>query len=163
LFFVGLRRPIWLFVGRVAVEKNLDAFLGMSLDGTKVVVGSGPAFETLRRRYPEACFVGEQHGESLARCYADSDVFVFPSKTDTFGIVMIEALASGIPVAAYPVMGPRDVIASSKVGVLHTDLKKAALGALSLKRSDCRKYALRFTWEECAERLHKSLVRNAWN
>ena len=161
--FAGLARPIWLYVGRIAAEKNLDAFLGMPIRGTKVAVGTGPALEKLQRKYPEAIFVGEKRGEELAQHYADSDVFVFPSKTETFGIVMIEALASGTPVAAYPVTGPLDVIMSDRVGVLHSDLKQAALGALSLNREDCREYARRFTWENCARTLQQHLVCNRWD
>lgn len=160
--FNGMKRPIWLYVGRIAIEKNLDAFLSMEIDGTKVLVGDGPALNDLRQAYPEAVFVGEKHGEELARCYADGDVFVFPSKTDTFGMVMIEALASGTPVAAYPVTGPLDVIASDKVGVLHDDLKQAAMGALTLSREECREYALQYTWENCARTLESHLVRNHW-
>ena len=160
--FRGLERPIWLYVGRVAIEKNLDAFLGMSIEGTKVVVGTGPALRKLRRKYSEAKFVGEKHGVSLSQYYADSDVFVFPSKTDTFGIVMIEALASGTPVAAYPVTGPIDIITSDKIGILHTDLKQAALGALSLNGYDCRTYALNFAWENCARTLQQHLEYNRW-
>ncbi len=161
--FNGMKRPIWLYVGRIAIEKNLDAFLSMEIDGTKVLVGDGPALNDLRQAYPEAVFVGEKHGEELARCYADGDVFVFPSKTDTFGMVMIEALASGTPVAAYPVTGPLDVIASDKVGVLHDDLKQAAMGALTLSREECREYALQYTWENCARTLESHLVRNHWS
>ncbi len=160
--FAGLERPIWLYVGRVAVEKNLDAFLGMPIGGTKVVVGAGPALKKLRRKHPAARFVGEKHGEVLGQYYADSDVFVFPSKTDTFGIVMIEALASGTPVAAYPVTGPIDIIGNSRVGVLHTDLKQAALEALAINRNDCREYALGFMWERCARTLQRHLVGNSW-
>lgn len=161
--FNGMKRPVWLYVGRIAIEKNLDAFLSMEIDGTKVLVGNGPALNDLRQAYPEAVFAGEKHGEELARCYADGDVFVFPSKTDTFGMVMIEALASGTPVAAYPVTGPLDVIASDKVGVLHDDLKQAAMGALTLSREECREYALQYTWENCARTLESHLVRNHWS
>ena len=161
--FAGLERPIWLYVGRVAAEKNLDAFLSLCIKGTKVVVGSGPALQGLRRKYPEATFVGEKHGEELARYYSDSDVFVFPSETETFGIVMVEALACGTPVAAYPVTGPMDVITSDKVGVLHPDLRQAALGALSLSGCDCRNHALRFTWQDCTRTLQQNLVGNKWD
>ena len=161
--FDGLERPIWLYVGRIAVEKNLDAFLSMSIEGTKVLVGAGPSLGELKRKYPDAVFVGEKHGEELARHYAAADVFVFPSKTDTFGLVMIEALASGTPVAAYPVTGPVDVITSDKVGVLDADLRQAALGALSLSSGDCREFALGFSWENCAHALEQYLVSNRWN
>lgn len=161
--FNGLRRPIWLYVGRIAAEKNLDAFLSMDIEGTKVLVGAGPATKKLRRRYADVVFVAEKHGEELARHYSDADVFVFPSKTDTFGIVMIEALASGTPVAAYPVTGPVDVITSDKVGMLCDDLRKAAVDALGLSGNDCRDYALQYTWESCAQTLEQHLVRNSWN
>ena len=161
--FPGLGRPIWLYVGRVAEEKNLDAFLSMSVKGTKVVVGEGPALGRLRRHYPQAIFIGEKHGKDLARHYASGDVFVFPSKTDTFGLVLLEALATGTPVAAYPVTGPLDVVTSGDVGTLHPDLKQAALGALSLNRQECREHALRFTWDHCAQTLVQHLVSNTWD
>ena len=161
--FPDLERPIWLYVGRVAQEKNLDAFLSMSVKGTKVVVGEGPALGRLRRYYPQAIFIGEKHGKELARHYASGDVFVFPSKTDTFGLVLLEALATGTPVAAYPVTGPLDVITSGDVGTLHPDLKQAALGALSLNRQDCREHALKFTWDRCAQTLVQHLVSNSWD
>ena len=161
--FEGLERPIWLYVGRIAKEKNIDAFLSMCIGGTKVVVGVGPALARLRRYYPEAVFVGEKHGEDLARHYASGDVFVFPSKTDTFGLVLLEALASGTPVAAYPVTGPVDIITSEDVGILHSDLKQAALGALPLSGSDCREHATRFTWQNCAQTLVQNLAPNRWN
>ncbi len=110
--------PVFLSVGRVAVEKNLEAFLDLDLPGTKLVVGDGPARAALERKYPDAVFLGARHGEELAEIYAAADVFVFPSKTDTFGLVLLEALASGLPVAAFPVTGPRDVIGAAPVGVL---------------------------------------------
>ena len=160
--FTGLERPVWLYVGRVAEEKNVDDFLCMGIRGTKVVVGDGPALARLRRKYPEAVFMGEKHGEELARHYSSSDVFVFPSKTDTFGLVMLEALACGTPVAAYPVTGPVDVITSNEVGVLHTDLEMAAETAMSLSNDDCREYALGYTWESCARTLACHMVPNRW-
>src|SRR5712692_4898752 len=113
---LGLRRPVFLCVGRVAVEKNLEAFLGLDLPGTKVIAGDGPARAALARKYPQAVFLGAKQGEELAQAYAAADVFVFPSKTDTFGLVLLEALASGLPVAAFPVTGPRDVIGAAPVG-----------------------------------------------
>lgn len=161
--FKGLRRPIWLYVGRIAVEKNLDAFLSMDIEGTKIVVGTGPSKKKMQRKYGDSVFVGEKSGEELARYYSDADVFVFPSKTETFGMVMIEALASGTPVAAYPVAGPVDVITSDRVGVLRDDLRQAALDALSLSRNDCREFSLQYTWENCARTLLRHLVRNSWN
>ena len=160
--FGGLQRPIWLYVGRIAVDKNLEAFLSSPIGGTKIVVGDGPALKGLKRHYFDAVFVGEKHGAELVDYYAGSDVLVFPSRTDTFGMVMIEALACGTPVAAYPVTGPVDVITSDKVGVLHDDLARAALKALSLDRADCREHALQYTWENCTRILEQHLVRNHW-
>lgn len=147
---LDLPRPIYLTVGRVAVEKNLDAFLSLKLPGTKVVVGDGPARPMLARRFPETVFLGSCQGEDLARIYAAADVFVFPSVTDTFGLVLLEALASGLPVAAFPAAAPRDVIGEAPVGALDVDLKRACHAALKLKRDDCRAFALGMTWEASA-------------
>src|ERR1700709_407169 len=147
---LGLPRPIFLSVGRVAVEKNLEAFLELDLPGTKVVVGDGPARAALQRKYPQAVFLGALHGEALAEAYAAADVFVFPSKTDTFGLVLLEALASGVPVAAFPVTRPRDVIGDAPVGVLNHDLQSACLAALHVSRDECRDFALGQSWEACA-------------
>jgi glycosyltransferase involved in cell wall biosynthesis len=147
---LALPRPIFLTVGRVAVEKNIDAFLSLDLPGSKVVVGEGPARAALTRRYPQAVFLGTRQGEALAQIYAAADVFVFPSRTDTFGLVLLEALASGLPVAAYPVSAPRDVIGEMPVGALDQDLRRACLCALDLSRSECRAFALRSTWEASA-------------
>ena len=147
---LGLPRPVFLYVGRVAVEKNLDAFLSLDLPGSKVVVGDGPARAALAGRYPEAHFLGARHGEALAGAYAAADVFVFPSRTDVFGNVMLEALSCGVPVAALPVSGPNDVITDPRVGVLDEDLRHAALAALDLSREAARAFAERFTWENCA-------------
>lgn len=138
--------PVFLYVGRVAVEKNIEAFLALDLPGTKVVVGDGPSRADLERRYPEAVFTGVRHGDDLARLFAGADAFVFPSRTDTFGLVLLEALASGTPVAAFPVTGPIDVIGTAPVGVLSDDLRQAALGALEVPRQNCRTYAERFSW-----------------
>ncbi len=149
-FDLGLPRPVFLSVGRVAVEKNLEAFLELDLPGTKVVVGDGPARAELEQKYPNAVFLGAMQGEKLANAYAAADVFVFPSKTDTFGLVLLEALASGVPVAALPVSGPLDVIGDAPVGALNNDLKAACLQALTLSREDCREFALKQTWEVCA-------------
>jgi glycosyltransferase involved in cell wall biosynthesis len=147
---LGVPRPIFLSVGRVAVEKNLEAFLELDLPGTKVVVGDGPARAALQRKYPQAVFLGALHGEALAEAYAAADVFVFPSRTDTFGLVLLEALASGVPVAAFPVAGPRDVIGSAKVGVLSEDLRLACLAALKLSPQGCRQFAVSQGWEASA-------------
>jgi glycosyltransferase involved in cell wall biosynthesis len=149
--------PIFLSVGRVAVEKNLSAFLSLDLPGTKVVVGDGPARQDLERRYPQARFLGALAGEDLARVYASADVFVFPSLTDTFGIVLLEALASGLPIAAFPVTGPVDVIGSSGCGVVDPDLRKAALAALEIPSDRCRAYGETFTWRESARQFFSAI------
>src|SRR5580700_4771877 len=155
---LGLPRPVFLCVGRVAVEKNLEAFLDLDLPGTKVIVGDGPARASLKRNYPQAVFLGAQQGEELAKSYAAADVFVFPSKTDTFGLVLLEALASGTPVAAFPVAGPRDVIGSAPVGVLNDDLQKACLEALRISRQDCLEFAARYTWEASARAFIENMA-----
>ncbi len=147
---ICLPGPVFLCVGRVAVEKNLEAFLALDLPGTKVIVGDGPARRKLERRYPQAIFLGARHGEELAEIYAACDVFVFPSKTDTFGLVLLEALASGLPVAAFPVQGPRDVIGSATVGVLSDDLRAACLEALNIPREACVEFAAGHSWEASA-------------
>src|ERR1700736_5049963 len=148
---LGLPRPVFLCVGRVAVEKNLEAFLELDLPGTKVIVGDGPARAALGRKYPQAVFLGARQGEALAEAYAAADVFVFPSKTDTFGLVLLEALASGLPVAAFPVTGPRDVIGAAPVGVLDEDLRKACLAALAIPAQACVDFAAKHTWEGSAQ------------
>ena len=146
-------RPIFLYMGRVAVEKNIEAFLARELPGTKVVIGNGPDLDMLRRRYPAVRFLGYKSGEDLARHVAAADVFVFPSLTDTFGLVLIEALACGVPVAAFPVQGPIDVIDNGVTGVLHEDLRTAALKALDLDPAACRAAALRYTWAACTRQF----------
>ena len=145
--FIADPRPISLYVGRVAVEKDIEAFLDLDVPGTKYVVGTGPLLDTFKRRYPDVRFVGARHGEELARYYAAADVFVFPSRTDTFGLVMLEALASGVPVAAYPVPGPLDVIGDETVGVMDDDLGTAVRKALELDAERCREYALGYSWQ----------------
>ncbi len=154
--------PIWLYVGRVAVEKNIEAFLALDLPGTKVVVGDGPARAGLERRYPEVKFLGALTGETLARAYAGSDVFVFPSRTDTFGLVVLEALASGLPVAAYPVEGPRDVVGDAPVAVLDPDLRTACLGALQIARNPRgltpRAFAEAHSWRACTLQFLRNLA-----
>jgi glycosyltransferase involved in cell wall biosynthesis len=134
----------------LAVEKNLEAFLKLDLPGSKLVVGDGPARNALARKFPGAVFLGSRQGEALAQVYAGADVFVFPSRTDTFGLVLLEALASGLPVAAFPATAPRDVIGRSGVGVLDNDLQRACLSALDCSRQLCRDFALRKTWAESA-------------
>jgi glycosyltransferase involved in cell wall biosynthesis len=153
----GLPRPIFLFVGRLAVEKNIEAFLKLDLPGSKVVVGDGPLQMRLAASYPKAHFLGTRSGEALAQIYSSADVFVFPSRTDTFGIVLLEALASGVPVAAFPVTGPLDVIGDSGTGVLSHDLREAALHALDISREHCRKYAAKFTWKESARQFFDNI------
>jgi glycosyltransferase involved in cell wall biosynthesis len=145
--------PIFLYVGRVSVEKNLAAFLALDLPGRKAVVGGGPQLEALRGSHPNVTFTGPLSGETLAEAYASADVFVFPSRTDTYGVVLLEALASGVPVAAYPVTGPLDVVAQGVVGHLDEDLRKAAIEALAIDRRACRDYALTFSWEKCARQF----------
>ncbi len=147
-----LPRPIFLYVGRVAVEKNLEALLDLDLPGSTVVVGDGPARAALERRYRHAHFLGARRGEALAATYASADVFVFPSLTDTFGIVLLEAMASGLPVAAFPAPGPIDVV-GPEAGVLDEDLRAACLGALTIPREAAREYSLRFTWKESARQF----------
>jgi glycosyltransferase involved in cell wall biosynthesis len=147
---LDLPRPVFISVGRLAVEKNLEAFLALDLPGAKVVIGDGPQAGALRRRFPRAHFLGQLEGDILAAHLAAADVFVFPSRTDTFGIVQLEALACGVPVAAYPVPGPKDVIGSTPVGVLDEDLKSACLRALTISRPSCREFALARSWEKSA-------------
>jgi len=149
--------PIFLYVGRVAVEKNVEAFLELELPGSKWVVGTGPALERIREKFPKANYLGVLEREELARVYAAADVFVFPSRTDTFGLVLLEAMACGLPVAAYPVTGPRDVIGDSKAGVLHEDLRTACLQALQLKREDALARARLFTWRAATEQFYGHL------
>ncbi len=154
----ALPRPVFLCVGRVAVEKNLEAFLDLDLPGTKVIVGDGPARAGLVRKYPQAVFLGAQQGEELANTYAAADVFVFPSKTDTFGLVLLEALASGVPVAAFPVTGPRDVLGSAPVGALNDDLRLACLAALRISPQACLEFAASHTWEASARAFIENMA-----
>ncbi|MGL4314523.1 MAG: glycosyltransferase family 4 protein [Sphingomonas sp.] len=149
--------PIQLYVGRIAIEKNIEAFLQAQHPGTKVLVGDGPARAALTARYPDAHFLGPKFGAELAACYAAADVFVFPSRTDTFGLVMIEALACGVPVAAYPVTGPVDVLKPG-VGVMDDDLDTAIAAALLLDRDDCRAYGQGFTWRASARQFLDALA-----
>ncbi len=150
--------PVFLYVGRVSVEKNLKAFLDIDLPGRKVIVGSGPQLNALKSAYPDALFTGPLFGEALAEAFSSADVFVFPSRTDTYGVVLLEALASGVPVAAYPVTGPKDVVVSGKTGYLSDDLKEAALNALTMDRSVCRDYATGFGWDACARQFVDNVV-----
>lgn len=151
-------RPIFLYVGRVAVEKNIEAFLKLDLPGSKWVVGEGPMRAELERKYPGVRFAGIQAPAELARYYRAADVLVFPSMTDTFGLVILEALACGTPVAAFPVSGPIDVIGDSGVGALDADLRQACLRALHISRDKARRYAEQFGWEHSVEQFAKNLV-----
>lgn len=144
-------KPVFLYVGRIAVEKNVEAFLSMKVEGHKIVVGDGPARAELSSTYPDVSFVGYKSGEELATYYRSADVFVFPSRTDTFGLVMLEAMACGTPVAAYPVAGPIDVVTSNKAGVLHEDLSQAARLACDLQREDALSHARNFSWDRCLD------------
>ncbi|GAM98039.1 glycosyl transferase, group 1 family protein [alpha proteobacterium U9-1i] len=155
--FKDLPKPVFAYVGRVSVEKNIEAFLKLDLPGSKVVVGGGPALDELKAKYPDAHFVGPKFGEELARHYADADVFVFPSFTDTFGLVILEAAATGTPVAAYVAPGPKDILPGTGAGVVNTDLKTACLEALKLTRQDARALAERYSWRACAEEFRKNL------
>jgi glycosyltransferase involved in cell wall biosynthesis len=155
---LDLPRPIFLNVGRVAVEKNLEAFLALDLPGSKVVIGDGPQRAELVRRFPHVHFLGEKHGADLAAHVAAADVFVFPSRTDTYGVVQLEALACGVPLAAYPVTGPRDVVGGSDVGVLDADLRAACLAALAVPRAACRSFALTRSWERSARQFLRNVA-----
>ncbi len=150
---LSAKGPVFLYVGRVSVEKNIEAFLRLDLPGTKVVAGVGPMLEMLKRRFPEAMFLGILDRTQLARLYCAADVFVFPSRTDTFGLVMLEALACGTPVAAYPVQGPLDVLGASNAAVLDGDLQRASLRALRIDRPGCRAFALEHNWAAATQQF----------
>jgi glycosyltransferase involved in cell wall biosynthesis len=150
--------PILIYVGRVAVEKSVEDFCRVRVEGTKLVVGGGPALEELRCRYPQVVFTGYKYGEELATLLAGADCFVFPSRTDTFGLVMLEAMASGLPVAAYPVTGPIDVVRDGQTGCLRHDLAAAIEGALGLDRARCREQALEYRWENATRQFLGNLV-----
>ena len=158
--YLNDKRPISMYTGRVAVEKNLDAFLSLDIPGTKYVVGDGPDRQLLSQKYPDAKFVGFKFGEELAQHMAAADVFVFPSRTDTFGIVMLDAMACGIPVAAYPVTGPVDVVKHGVTGILHDDLKTAFTEALKLSPLDARNYAEQHSWNAATEQFFSHLEIN---
>ena len=155
----SIARPVLLYAGRVSAEKNLDAFLSIDVPGTKIVVGDGPARADLQSRYPNATFTGVLQGEALAQQYSNADLFVFPSKTDTFGIVLIEAMASGLPVAAYAVTGPLDLITLPELGALHDDLRQAILNAFATgKSTECAKEGRSYTWERSTQQFLDNLV-----
>jgi glycosyltransferase involved in cell wall biosynthesis len=155
---LDLPRPVWLYFGRVAVEKGVEDFLGLDVPGSKLIIGGGPAEDELRARFPGAFFAGYHYGEALASLVAEADVFVFPSRTDTFGLVLLEAMACGVPVAAYPVTGPIDVVENGVSGVLADDLRAAALAALKLDPAACRAHALRYTWEAATHQFVQHLA-----
>jgi glycosyltransferase involved in cell wall biosynthesis len=155
---LDLPRPVFLCVGRVATEKGLPAFLDLDLPGSKLVVGDGHLLPEMKRRYPEVRFVGRQEGEALVRHYASADVFVLPSRTETFGLVMLEALACGLPVAALPVPGPLDVIGDSGAGALDWNLRAAAVAALAVPTEICRRHAMRFSWRTSIEQFLSHVV-----
>ena len=154
---IDTAHPIFLYVGRVAVEKNIEAFLELKLPGSKWVVGDGPALAGLKAKYPEVNYLGVLQQEKLAKVYAAADVFVFPSKTDTFGLVLLEAMACGLPVAAYPVTGPIDVIGDSKAGAMNNDLREACLEALTIPREVARAHAEKFSWQAASEQFANHL------
>ena len=153
------QRPILLYVGRLSREKGIDNFLRLKLPGTKLIVGDGPARAVLERRFPEAIYLGYRHGQELGAIYAAADVFVFPSRTDTFGVAVIEALASGLPVAAHPVTGPIDIIKNGQLGALDNDLGKAIVRALATGNPvACAAEGLAYTWEKCTRQFLANLV-----
>ncbi len=154
----GLPRPLLLYMGRVAVEKNIEAFLALQSPGTKIVIGDGPDLARLRTAYPTAHFLGARFGRELARHLAGADVFVFPSRTDTFGVVLLEAMACGLPVAAYPVQGPLDVVQSGQTGILHPDLAVAVAGALALDSRLAVQHAATCTWARCTDAFEAQLA-----
>jgi glycosyltransferase involved in cell wall biosynthesis len=155
--YKDLPKPVFAYVGRVAVEKNIEAFVSLDLPGSKVVVGGGPALEELKAKYPDVIFAGPKFGDELARYYADADVFVFPSFTDTFGLVILEAAACGTPVAGYIAPGPQDILPGTGAGIVDKDLRKASLEALKLKREDARALAEKYSWRACAEDFRRNL------
>lgn len=160
--WLDLQEPILLNMGRVAVEKNIEAFLQLDLPGSKVVVGDGPDLDMLKKRYPDVLFTGSKFGEELASWVAAADVFVFPSKTDTFGLVLLEAMACGVPIAAYPVTGPNDVVIDGVTGILNEDLGEAiTIAALHLNPQDCIDYATKNSWHACSEVFAGYMYNNA--
>lgn len=155
---LDLPRPIQLYVGRMAVEKTLEDFLALDTPGTKVMIGDGPQRAELEARFPEARFLGPKYGDDLVRHYRAADVFVFPSRTDTLGLVMLEAMACGIPVAGFPVQGPQDVVGSSKAGALNDDLALAISQAIGIDPAVCRSRALEHSWDQSAHEFHANLI-----
>jgi len=156
--FLKDARPIFMYLGRVAIEKNIEAFLKLELPGSMYVVGDGPDLEMLKKKYPKVIYTGFRRGEDLAKTLAAADVFVFPSRTDTFGLVLLEAMACGVPVAAYPVTGPVDVVTQGVTGFCNEDLETAAIACLELDGKKCRAYAERFSWKAAAEEFLRNMV-----
>ena len=154
------KKPIWIYVGRVAIEKNIRVFLELELEGTKIIIGKGPDLKKLKKEFPNDHFLGEKTNGELASHFASSDVFVFPSKTDTFGIVVLESLNCGTPVAAYPVPGPLDILGGTEIDTLDEDLKTSALKALKISREDCLKFAKKYSWEETARIFFDNISPN---
>jgi glycosyltransferase involved in cell wall biosynthesis len=147
-----------MYMGRIAVEKNIEEFLKLDLPGSKIVIGDGPDLDMLRYKYPKILFTGFKHGQDLAAHLAAADVFVFPSQTDTFGIVLLEAMACGVPIAAFPVAGPIDIVKHGVTGVLCDNLYRAAMDALKLNPGDCVDYAMQYTWKKSAESFLNNLI-----
>jgi glycosyltransferase involved in cell wall biosynthesis len=155
---LNVATPVFVYAGRVAVEKNIRTFLKLSLPGTKCVIGDGPALAELKEEFPDVLYTGYKFGADLASYIAAADVFVFPSLTDSFGLVMLEAMACGVPVAAFPVTGPVDVVIDGETGILDTDLRKAAMGALQLSGERCREVAMKYTWQAATQQFSSNLV-----
>ena len=156
----NFKGPVWIYVGRVAIEKNIKAFLDLDIEGTKIVVGDGPQMNEVKKKYPSVIFTGMLGDKDIANYLASSDVFVFPSKTDTFGIVLIEALAAGLPIAGYKVPGPIDITGGTEIDTLDDDLKASALRALKIDKKKCKQLAQQYTWEECARIFESNCVPN---
>ncbi len=155
--YAGLKRPVYLNVGRIAVEKNIEAFVEMDVEGSIVVIGDGPQLEELKKKYAHVHFLGSKFGDELATYFASADVFVFPSLTDTFGLVILEAMATGTPVAAYDAPGPKDIIPGSDAGVIDADIATASRACLKLDRATARAYAETYSWKACAEAFIENL------
>ncbi len=157
---LNYKKPIWIYVGRIAIEKNIEKFLELKLPGTKLLIGDGPQLKTLKEKFKDAKFLGNQNHYQVAEYLGQSDVFVFPSLTDTFGVVLIEALSMGVPIAAYPVPGPIDIIKDKKIFTLNKDLLASCKKAQKVKRVDCINAVKSYTWENCARIVLKNICIN---